>query len=79
MVQVHRPTSMVRLIKILVLKALGLSLGVNQMWTKKNDHSPKSECADFFNTCPKMAVLKKKLKFEHSLVLSWASLVFTFC
>ena len=28
-------------------KPLGSSLGVNQMWTKRNDHAPKSECADF--------------------------------
>ena len=29
-------------------KPLGPSLGVNQMWTKENDHAPKNECADFF-------------------------------
>jgi hypothetical protein len=28
-------------------KPLGPSLGVNQMWTKRSDHAPKSECADF--------------------------------
>jgi len=27
---------------------LGPSLGVNRMWTKKNDHAPKSECVEFF-------------------------------
>ena len=48
MVRVHGPTSMVQLLKTLVLKALGPSLGVNRMWTKKNDHAPKSECVDFF-------------------------------
>ena len=48
MARVHGPTSMVRLLKKLVLKALDPSLGVNRMWTKKNDHAPKSECADFF-------------------------------
>ena len=48
MLRVHGPTSMVRLLKEIVLKALGPSLGVKQMWTKKNDHAPKSECADFF-------------------------------
>ena len=42
------PTSMIWLLKNIVLKALGPSLGVNRMWTKKNDHAPKSECADFF-------------------------------
>jgi hypothetical protein len=30
---------------------------------KENDHAPKSEGADFFNTCPKRAVLKK-FKFD---------------
>jgi hypothetical protein len=29
------------------------------MWIEKNDHAPKSKCADFFyNICPKRAVLK---------------------
>jgi hypothetical protein len=51
---------MVRLLEKIVLKALGPSLGVNQMWTKKNDHAPKSEGVDLLNTCPKRAVLKKK-------------------
>ena len=40
------------------LKPLGPSLGVNRMWTKRNDHAPKSECVDFFNICPKRAVLE---------------------
>ena len=30
------------------------SLGVNRMWTKRNDRGPESECGDFFNICPKM-------------------------
>ena len=46
--RLHGPTSMVRLLKELVLKALGPSLGVNQMWTKKNDHAPKREWVDVF-------------------------------
>jgi hypothetical protein len=45
MVRVHGPTSMVRLLQKIVLKALGFSLGVNQMWPKKNDHASKN--ADF--------------------------------
>ena len=57
--RVHGPTSMVRFQKLLVLRALGPSLGVNQMWTKKIDHVPKIEGADFFNTCPQKAILKK--------------------
>ena len=44
---------MVQLLKKLVLIVLGPSLGVNIMWTKKNDHVPKSECADFFIYMPK--------------------------
>ena len=45
MVQFHGPTSMIRLLKKVVLKALDPSIGVNQMWTKKNDHASESECA----------------------------------
>ena len=48
MVRVHGPTFIIRLHIKIVLKALGPSLGVNRMWTKKNDHAPKSECVDFF-------------------------------
>ena len=39
---------MVQLLNRLVLKVLGPSLGVNQIWTKKNDHAAKNECAGFF-------------------------------
>jgi hypothetical protein len=56
---VNTPTFMVRLHKKLVLRALGPSLAVNRMWTKKSDHAPKSEGAHFFNTCPKRAILGK--------------------
>ena len=31
-----------------VVKPLELSLSVNCMWTKRNDHATKNECADFF-------------------------------
>ena len=34
-------------------KFLGPSLGVNQMWTKRNGHAPKSECVGFFSYMPK--------------------------
>ena len=44
---------------------LGPSLGVNQMWTKRNDHAPKSECANVLRYAPK-SQLKKKIKFDHS-------------
>lgn len=35
------------------LRFVGSSLCVDWMWTKRNDHSPQSECADFFNIYPK--------------------------
>ena len=35
------------------MKALGPSVRVNQMWTKKNDYAPKSERIDFFKYMPK--------------------------
>ena len=49
------------------------SLGVNRMWTKRNDQASKNECVDFFNICPKRAFLEN-FKFDHSLY----SLVFIF-
>jgi hypothetical protein len=61
-------------------KSLGLSLGVKQMWFKRNDHAPKSECADFFkffNTWPqKGGFEKKKLSLTHSIVVSCLHLLF---
>jgi len=67
---VHGPTSMVRLLIKLVLKALGPSLGVNRMWTKKNDYASKSEDVDlFFNTCPKRAVLNENQVWPFSCLL----------
>ena len=59
MVRPHDPTSMARFLKKQVMNPLGPSLGVNQMWTKKDDHAPKSECVDLFDICPKQVVLKK--------------------
>ena len=47
-------------LKKLVLKALGLSLRVNQMWTRKNDHAPKSDCVVvFFKYMSKMGSFEK--------------------
>jgi hypothetical protein len=40
---------------------MGPSLGVNRMWTMKNDHTPKSGGAIFFN-------IKKNAVFEKSQV-----------
>ena len=31
-------------LKLQFTKRVGPSLGVNQMWTKRNDHAPKNEC-----------------------------------
>ena len=39
-------------LKKLVLKALGPSLGVNRMWTKKNDHAPKRTFLKKIQICP---------------------------
>ena len=40
---------MVRLLNKPIYKAFGPSPGVNRMWTKRNDHAPKSECVKKFN------------------------------
>ena len=53
---------------------MGPSLGVNRMWTMKNDHAPKNGGADFFNICPKKAIKFAK-KIDHSFAftcLHWA-------
>ena len=46
---------------------LGPSLGVNWVWTKRNDHAPKNECAHYFNICLKMTVMKKNQVWPFSL------------
>ena len=55
-------------------KSLGPSPSVNQMCTRRTDHAPKFESADFYyyNICPQKAILKRKweLKFHHSIVVS---------
>ena len=70
--------SMVQLLKKLVLKALGPSLGVNWMWTKKNDHAPKNECVDLFWYMFEKGILGKKSSltiFLSSLGLYLSSLL----
>jgi len=64
-----------------IYQAFGVpSLGVNRMWTKKNDHAPKVNVLIYFSL---LYVQKrhswKEFEFDHSLVFSWASLVFTSC
>ena len=54
---------------------LSPSIGVSQLWTKRNDHAPKSECADYFNICPKKGSFEK-LKFDHSFVFYYFHLLF---
>ena len=56
---VNGPTSMIRLRKKLVLRAMGPLLGLNQMWTKRKDLGAKNESADFFNMRTKKVVQKK--------------------
>jgi hypothetical protein len=51
---------MVQLHKNLVLRALGPSLGVNRMWTKKSEHAPESEGALFLIHVQKEQFWKKK-------------------
>ena len=64
--------------KTLSTKYLGFSLGVNRMWTKRNEHAPKSKCADFFKYIPKKGKFEtKKFKFDPFSCLLWAALLFT--
>ena len=56
-----------------ITKPLGPSLGVNWMWTKRNDCAPKSEWVDFFYYMPKKGSFGK----SSSLTILLSSLVFT--
>ena len=47
----HGLTSWSDFLKKAIYKVFGPSLGVNRMWTKRNDLAPKNECGDFFNIC----------------------------
>jgi hypothetical protein len=57
-------------------KPLSPSLGVNRMWTKRSDHAPKSECADFIQYMVKKGSFENKLEFDHSFVFSYLHLLF---
>ena len=59
MVRVHGRTFVTWLLEKLVLRVLGPSLGVNRMWTKKNDHAPKSEGVGFLIHAQKGKFWKK--------------------
>ena len=74
-VRVQGPILGVWLLKKVVLKALGswaISLRVNRMWTKKNDHTPKTECGKFLIHAQK-GQFWRKIKFDHFLVFFSAS------
>jgi hypothetical protein len=61
------PVSVVRSLKeINFTKSVGPSLGVNPMWTKRTDHSPKMNMLIFLICAPKWH--QKKIKFDHSIV-----------
>ena len=69
MVKVHGPTSMVRLLKKIVLQDLGPSLGVNRMWIKKNDHASTSECVAFIQYMLKKGNFEKKKNSSSTVLL----------
>ena len=69
MVQGHGPTSMVWLLKHLVLKALGPSLGVNKCGPRRMTMHQKVNVLVFLNTCPQRAVLKKNQVWPFSCLL----------
>ena len=58
-------------------KVFGLSLGVNRMWSKRNDHASKSECADFFKYMSNKGSFEEKKKHS-SLTMLLSSFVFVF-
>jgi hypothetical protein len=67
---IHGPISL----KIRFTKPWGPSLGVNQMWTGRNDHAPKWNVLIFFNMCSKRAILKRKETSSLTILLSSSSL-----
>ena len=73
------PTSMVRILKKINFQSVWApQLGVSRIWTKRNDHAPKSECADFLKYMPKndSFEIQIKNKFDHSLVFSCLHILF---
>ena len=60
------PTSWSKFLRNIFTKALDPSLGVNQMWTKSNDHAPKVNVLifNFFN----FFYMSKKGRFEKNKV-----------
>ena len=61
---IHGNTSMIPFLENVFLKPLNPWLGVNQTWTKRSDHAPKSGCAVFFNICSKRVVLRIFFMFD---------------
>jgi hypothetical protein len=70
MVGLDGPTSMVWfLYKNQFTKLLGPSLGVNRMWTKRNDHAPKvKNLIDFFKYMSRNDIFGENLKFDYFFV-----------
>ena len=59
----------VQFLKINIYEAFGPLISVKWIWTKRNDHLPKSECVDLFNICPKNAFLRNNNKIWVSFCL----------
>ena len=57
---------------------LGPSLGVNRMWTKRNDHALESEIVASIEYLPSFKKLWKKTKKKSSLIILLSFLVFVF-
>ena len=47
-----------------IYNPLGPQLGVNRMWTKRNDHPPNNECAEFYKNVEKKSSLTIPLVFS---------------
>jgi hypothetical protein len=64
----HGPTSMVQFLENRFTMPLDPSLGVNQMWTKRNDHAPNVNMLTLLNICPQRAVVKNN---KSRLIISY--------
>jgi hypothetical protein len=55
-------------------KFLGPSLGVNRMWTKRNDHTPKvKNLIDFFKYMSRNGSFGEKFKFDDFFAFIFSS------
>jgi hypothetical protein len=69
MVQLDGSTFMVRFSKYQFIKSLGPSLGVNWMWTKKNDHAQKVDVLIFLKYTPRNGSYKTNQVWPLSCLL----------